>query len=111
MPKVKFMRHAKTTLNKENIFAGRTDCDTTPEGLEDAKKGFTYTQEDFDYYICSTLRRTVQTLNAVIPGQIPIIDDRILVVAHAGVLRQVRDNFLPDMNKGIIKNSEYNILQ
>ena len=32
------MRHAKTTLNKEGKFAGRTDCDTTPEGLEEARK-------------------------------------------------------------------------
>lgn len=166
MPKVTFMRHAKTTLNKEKKFAGRTDCDTTPEGLEVAKKGFSYTAEDFDYYICSPLKRTRQTLDAVIPGQTPIIDDRIieryfgewedmpynnvsdalieayvkgyydpvgsetysavrkrvcefvedlfknykvedriLVVSHAGVLRQVRDNFLPDMEKTPIKNS------
>ena len=166
MPKVVFMRHAKTTLNKVKKFAGRTDCDTTSEGLEAAKKGFTYTAEDFDYYICSPLKRTSQTLNAVIPGQTPLIDeriserylgewedmpydnisdalielyikgyydpvgsesysavrkrvcefiedlfkkykpeDRILVVAHAGVLRQVRDNFLPDMDKSPIKNS------
>lgn len=31
---------------------------------------------------------------------------RILVVSHAGILRQVRDVFLPDMPKRKIKNSE-----
>ena len=31
-------------------------------------------------------------------------EDRILVVTHAGVLRQIRDNLLPNMDKGIIDN-------
>ena len=42
MPKVMFIRHAKTTLNKEGKFAGRTDCDTTEEGLKEAKENFPY---------------------------------------------------------------------
>lgn len=166
MPKVIFMRHAKTTLNKEGKFAGRTDCDTTPEGLQKLKEDFQYKLEDFDYFYCSPLKRTQQTLKAVIPEAKPIIDervierylgdwedklqstlsdeiieayvkgqynppnsedyenvrkrvcefveemfekygkeDRILVVSHAGVVRQVRDNFLPNMEKGKIKNS------
>lgn len=167
MPNVIFMRHAKTTLNKEGKFAGRADCDTTKEGLEEAKKNFHYNSNDFDYIYCSPLKRTIQTLDAVLPEhQEPIIDDRIieryvgqwenmpysavsdaliesyvkgyydppesetyetvkrrvckfvedlfssyskedriLVVSHAGVLRQVRDNFLPDMDKSAIKNS------
>ena len=33
-------------------------------------------------------------------------NDRILVVSHAGVLRQVRDIFLPDIPKTKIKNSQ-----
>ena len=166
MPTVTFMRHAQTTANKAKKFAGRVDCDTTKEGLENAKKGFSYTENDFDYYICSPLKRTQQTLNAVIPGKEPIIDsriiernlgewenmshssidnnliqsyikgyfdppksepysaiqkrvrefvedlfktykpeDRILVVSHAGVLRQVRDIFLPNMDKQQMDNA------
>lgn len=166
MPKVVFMRHAKATLNKEGKFAGRTDCDTTPEGLQKAKEEFFYVLDNFDYFYCSPLKRTQQTLEAVLPGAEYIIDeriiernlgewedktyasldeaiieayvngqydppnsesyqcvrrrvcefmeelfskygpeDRILVVSHAGVLRMVRDTFLPDMEKGRIKNS------
>lgn len=166
MPKVVFMRHAKTTLNKEGKFAGRTDCDTTPEGLQKAKETFQYKSQDFDYFYCSPLKRTQQTLKAILPDAKPIIDervierylgewedklqsslddsiieayvkgqydppnsesyesvrrrvcefvedlfskyspeDRILVVSHAGVVRQVRDNFLPNVEKGVIKNS------
>lgn len=166
MPTVTFMRHAQTTANKAKKFAGRVDCDTTEEGLKNAKESFPYTESDFDYYICSPLKRTQQTLNAVIPDKTPIIDsriiernlgewenmphssienaliqsyikgyfdppksepysaiqrrvcefvedlfktykpeDRILVVSHAGVLRQVRDIFLPDMTKQEMVNA------
>ena len=167
MPYIVFMRHAKTTLNKEGKFAGRTDCDTVPEGLEETRKNFKFKEGDFNYYYCSPLKRTQQTLEAVLPGRKPIIDeriierdlgewedkpydevpeplkekyvkgqydpvgsesyenirkrvcdfvselfekysqnDRILVVTHAGVVRQVRDIFLPEMKKEKIKNSQ-----
>ena len=33
-----FIRHAETELNKESIFAGRTDCNITKEGFEQAKE-------------------------------------------------------------------------
>ncbi len=166
MPKATFMRHARTERNEKRQFSGQADCNTTKEGLELAKQNFNFTENDFDYYICSPLKRTVQTLNAVIPGKTPIIDkriierylgewedmpydsisyaltqsyvkgyydppksepysavtkriqdflidlyknyapnDRILIVSHAGVLRQVRDILLPNMDKGQIGNA------
>ena len=37
--------------------------------------------------------------------------DRILVVSHAGVIRQVRDNFLPNYDKSAIKNSSTLMIQ
>lgn len=166
MPRATFMRHARTERNEKRQFSGQADCNTTKEGLELAKQNFNFTEKDFDYYICSPLKRTVQTLNAVIPGKTPIIDkriierylgewedmpydsiskaltqsyvkgyydppksepysavtkrineflldlykdykpeDRILIVSHAGVLRQVRDILLPNMDKGQIGNA------
>lgn len=164
---VTFMRHAKTTMNRKNVFSGRTDCNITKEGAEEARKNFCYKTSDFDFYYVSPLKRTKQTLDAIIPNRNPIIDkriiewdfgewegtpysnltaeeteayvkgennppggetflqvqertcefvkdlfekhssqDRILVVAHATILRMVRDNFLPDMEKKPIKNSQ-----
>ena len=169
MPKIVFMRHVKTTLNKEGRFAGRTDCDITEEGAKFARENFQYKDEDFDYFFISPLKRTRQTLDCVIkePHKEPIIDeriierdlgewenvlyenfsdalienyvkgyynppqsedieqvrqrvidfveelfsiydenDRILVITHNGVLRQVRDIFLPNIEKGKIKNCQ-----
>lgn len=162
-----FMRHAKTTLNKEGKFAGHADCDTTVEGLEEAKRGFKYDPNSFDIIYCSPLKRTEQTSKAIIPDSKPIIDKRIierflgdwenkpyssvddtlidlyakgvfdppnsepekkvkqrtcefveelyekykgkdiriLVVSHAGVLREIRNEFFPEMEKTVIKNA------
>lgn len=168
MPKVFFMRHGKTVLNKEGRFAGNIETDLTPEGAEETAKTFPYTDDDFDVIYISTLKRTRQTLDAAMPvHKEPIADERIrernlgeweaqpydnfsdtvienyikgfidppgsesfaqvrkrvvsfvedlfekydentriLVVSHAGILRQVRDVFLPDMPKEKIKNSQ-----
>lgn len=168
MPKVTFMRHGQTFLNKENRFAGNIQTDITPEGAAETAENFHYTDDDFDVIYVSPLRRTMQTLNAAMPvHKEPIVDariqerslgeweaqpysnfsdqiienyikgfidppgsesfvqvrkrvisfveelfnkygedTRILVVSHAGILRQVRDVFLPDMPKRKIKNSE-----
>jgi len=165
--KITFMRHAKTTMNKSNVFSGRTDCDITQEGAEEARKSFSFRGNDFDFYYVSPLKRTRQTLDAILPNRTPIVDERIiewdfgkwegmpysnltteetqayvdgkndppegetfmqvqkrtcefvedlffkhdshcriLVVAHSTILRMVRDNFLPNMEKKPIRNSQ-----
>lgn len=73
-----FMRHAKTGMNRQDLWSGRTDCDIADEGKEILKSQFCYTEKDFDVYYCSPLKRTRQTLDAVIPHQNPIIDDRLI---------------------------------
>ena len=78
MPILIFIRHAETEFNRDGIFAGRTDCNITKEGFEQAKKLFEEEQKHFDYIYCSPLRRTKQTLEAIIPGSVPIVDERII---------------------------------
>ncbi len=168
MAVVYFIRHGQTILNKEGRWSGRTDCDLSPEGTEELKKLFAdYSSKEFKEFYCSPLKRTKQTLDAIIPGKTPIIDSRIierdfgdwegqpynnitpeeteryvrweiqppngetadqvkervlsfvadvfkknpenaniLCVSHATVLRMVRDIFLPEIQKGPIKNGQ-----
>ena len=74
-----FVRHGKTEMNKEKKWSGLTDCDLLPEGKELLQKAFANcSASDFDVYYCSPLKRTQQTLEAIIPGQKPIIDNRII---------------------------------
>ncbi len=81
MPNLMFLRHAETELNKAGIFAGRTDCNITKEGFEKAKEVLKDDEKNFDYIYCSPLKRTKQTLDAIIPNSIPIIDERIIEIS------------------------------
>lgn len=76
-----FIRHAQTELNKEGIFTGRTDCSITKEGFEQAKEILKNDEKNFDHIYCSPLKRTKQTLDAIIPNSEPIIDERITEIS------------------------------
>ena len=73
---ITFLRHAETEFNRANLFCGTSDCNITESGrklAQNLRNEFTC----FDYYYCSPLKRTSQTLNAIFPDAIPIIDERI----------------------------------
>ena len=91
MPVLIFIRHAETDFNRDGIFAGRTDCNITKEGFEKAKELFIKDQKQFDYIYCSPLKRTKQTLEAIIPGSVPIVDERI--IENSIVYEYVLDKF------------------
>lgn len=78
MPKLIFIRHAETDFNRAGMFTGRMDCNITSEGFEKAKKLLQEDEKDFDYVYCSPLKRTRQTLEAIMPGSVPIVDGRII---------------------------------
>lgn len=78
-----FLRHGKTDLNLQRCWTGLIDSDVTEEGLQASKESFkTYSTIEFDHFYCSPLKRTMQTLAAVIPKFPPnadiTIDSRII---------------------------------
>ena len=81
MPILIFIRHAETNFNRNGIFAGRIDCNITKDGFEKAKELFRKEQKQFDYIYCSPLKRTKQTLEAIIPGTVQIVDERIIEIS------------------------------
>lgn len=81
MVKLMFIRHAQTELNKAGVFTGRIDCSITKEGFEQAKEVLKDNEKNFDYIYCSPLKRTKQTLDAIIPNSEPIIDERITEIS------------------------------
>ena len=72
-----FIRHAETELNKAGIFTGKIDCNITQEGFEQARRVLKEDEKNFDYIYCSPLKRTKQTLDAILPNSTPIVDERI----------------------------------
>lgn len=73
-----FVRHGKTLMNQKALWSGRTDCDLTDEGRVELHKIFSYSEDSFDAYYCSPLKRTKQTLDCIVANQSPIIDERII---------------------------------
>lgn len=77
---VTFLRHGETDFNKSNLFCGICDCSITEEAKNSASK-LKKELPEFDYYYCSPLKRTQETLKAIFPNSIPIIDDRIIEIS------------------------------
>lgn len=73
---ITFLRHAETDFNKNGLFCGTSDCNITQDGSNLAQN-LRNELPSFDYYYCSPLKRTFQTLNAIFPDAVPIIDNRI----------------------------------
>lgn len=98
MPEITIVRHAQTEYNKAGIFAGRTDCNITKEGKELAKEVFKK-GETFDVIYCSQLKRTHQTLEAMLPGSKYIIDKRIVEIDLGDWEGKEKNSFPEDLIK------------
>lgn len=75
---ITFIRHAESEYNRDGIWAGRVDCSLTTEGINAAQKLGESIDKNFDIIYCSPLKRTKQTLFAILPEAKPIYDDRII---------------------------------
>ena len=80
MPKLYFIRHGQTNANVAGVLTGRMETDLTQKGIDDAKKIGESLDVDFNYYYCSPLTRTWQTLEAIMGKVEYIVDDRITEV-------------------------------
>ena len=107
MPILTFIRHAETDFNIAGLFAGRIDCNITHEGLEQAKRLLKEEEKDFDYIYCSPLKRTKQTLEAIIPGSIPIIDERIIEISIGEWEGKKKASFDKDL-LALFRDGQYN---
>lgn len=81
MPQLFFIRHGQTRANVEGILTGTIETDLTPKGIGEAKKLAIKLTEQFDYYYCSPLKRTHQTLRAIKGNVDFFIDERIIEVS------------------------------
>lgn len=81
MPQLFFIRHGQTEANEKGILTGRLETNLTQKGIDDAVALSENLKEDFDYYYCSPLTRTHQTLKAIKGDVDFIIDERITEVS------------------------------
>ena len=81
MPQLYFIRHGQTEANVKGVLTGRLETNLTQKGIDDAATLSKELKEDFDYYYCSPLTRTHQTLRAIKGDVDFIIDERITEVS------------------------------
>ena len=103
MPKVYFIRHGQTEANVKGILTGRMETNLTQKGIDDAKEVGKTLKEKFDYYYCSPLNRTHQTLKAIVGDVDFIIDDRITEV-YSGDWQGKLKTDLPEKEYDLYKN-------
>lgn len=81
MSKLLFIRHGQTEANVKGILTGRLETNLTQKGIDDATALSKELTEEFDYYYCSPLKRTHQTLKAIKGNVDFIVDERITEVS------------------------------
>ncbi len=80
MAKLFFIRHGQTEANVAGILTGTLETNLTNKGIEDAKKLSLSLTDKFDFYYCSPLKRTHQTLIAIKGNVEFIVDERLTEV-------------------------------
>lgn len=107
MPQLYFIRHGQTEANVQGILTGTLETNLTEKGIEDAKKLSKELNIDFDYYYCSPLTRTHQTLQAIKGDVNFIIDDRITEVSSGDWQGKLKHE-LPEREYNLYKQGKLN---
>ena len=67
------------------------------KGFEQAREVLKDYEKNFDYIYCSPLKRTKQTLDAILPNSTPIIDERITEICIGEWEGKKKENFNKDL--------------
>ncbi len=107
MAKLFFIRHGQTEANVKGILTGRLETNLTQKGIDDAVALSKELTEDFDYYYCSPLTRTHQTLKAIKGDVEFIIDERITEVSSGDWQGKLKTE-LPEEQYDLYKKGQLN---
>ena len=107
MPQLFFIRHGQTEANVKGILTGRLETNLTQKGIDDAVALSKELTEEFDYYYCSPLTRTHQTLRAIKGDVDFIIDERITEVSSGDWQGKLKSE-LPEVEYDLYKKGQLN---
>ena len=107
MPQLFFIRHGQTEANVKGILTGRLETNLTQKGIDDAVALSKELTENFDYYYCSPLTRTHQTLKAIKGDVEFIIDERITEVSSGDWQGKLKTE-LPEKEYDLYKKGQLN---
>ena len=107
MPQLFFIRHGQTEANVKGILTGRLETNLTQKGIDDAIALSKELTQEFDYYYCSPLTRTHQTLRAIKGDADFIIDERITEVSSGDWQGKLKSE-LPEVEYDLYKKGQLN---
>ena len=107
MPKLYFIRHGETIANTEGILTGRLETDLTEKGIEDAINFGKSLNEQFDYFYCSPLNRTKQTLELIV-GKVDVTIDERLTEIYSGDWQGKLKKDIPEKEYDLYKVGLFN---
>lgn len=102
MPKLFFIRHGQTEANVKGILTGTIETNLTQKGIEAAKSLAKELKEEFNFYYCSPLKRTQQTLCAI-KGDVKFIVDSRLTEVFSGDWQGKLKSELPEKEYSLYK--------
>lgn len=105
MPKLYFIRHGQTEANVKGVLTGTLETNLTQKGIDDAKALANSLTEDFDYYYCSPLTRTHETLKAI-KGDVDFIIDKRIIEVSSGDWQGLYKNELPEPEYSLYKKGK-----
>lgn len=102
-----FIRHGQTEANVNGILTGRLETDLTQKGIDDAIILSKRLIDDFDYYYCSPLTRTHQTLKSI-KGDVDFFIDERITEVYSGDWQGKSKAELPEKEYDLYKRGEFN---
>ena len=108
MAKLFFIRHGQTEANEKGILTGRLETNLTQKGIDDAVALSKELIENFDYYYCSPLTRTHQTLKAIKGNNVDFIIDERLTEVSSGDWQGRLKSELPEVEYDLYKKGLLN---
>lgn len=107
MAELFFIRHGETEANVNGILTGRLESNLTHKGIIDAKNLASNLPKKFDFYYCSPLKRTHQTLKAI-KGEVEFLIDERLTEVYSGVWQGKNKFELPLEEYNLYKKGLFN---
>ncbi len=87
------IRHAETEYNREKRYAGTIDISLSELGKRDALEASKELRGiKFDVVITSTLKRTIETAQLLVDGNIPLIQNKLCNERNYGMMQGLTEN-------------------
>jgi broad specificity phosphatase PhoE len=99
------VRHGKTIYNESKLYTGTTDIDLSDAGIKQSKDLGDLLDRKYDVYLCSSLKRTSQTLKYALSNLTEVYKDSRLNELFMGSLQGT--SYANHLNNRVLDNPSH----